>query len=48
MAGARESGKKIKKRKKKDLMRKYRINAKGFKVIIEKLKQKSLLQNLRN
>ena len=40
MADARESGKKIKKRKKKDLMRRYRINAKGFKVIIEKLKQK--------
>ena len=39
MAGLRESGKKIKK-KKEELRKKYRIKAKGFKVVVEELKQR--------
>ena len=38
MTGLRESGKKTK--KKEELRQKYRIKAKGFKVVIEKLKQR--------
>ena len=39
MTGLRESEKKIKKRKKEELRKKYRIKVKGFKVAIEELKQ---------
>ena len=39
MTGFRESGKKIKKRKKEELRKKYRIKVKGLKVVIEELKQ---------
>ena len=39
MVGLRESGKKIKK-KKEELRKKYRIKAKGFKLVVEELKQR--------
>ena len=40
MIGSSESGKKIKKKKKEELKKKYRIKVKCFKVVIEELKQR--------
>ena len=39
MTGLRESRKKIRKRKKEELRKKYRIKVKGSKVVVEELKQ---------
>ena len=39
MTGLRESRKKIRKRKKEELRKKYRIKVKGSKVVAEELKQ---------
>ena len=39
MTNFRKSGKKIKKRKKQELRKKYIITEKSFKVVIEELKQ---------
>ena len=39
MTGSRESRKKIRKRKKEELRKKYRIKVKGSKVVVEELKQ---------
>ena len=40
MTVLRESGKKIKKKKKEEVRKKYRIKAKGFKVVVEELKHR--------